>query len=69
MADFPDARHLHLVAPASRHGEQPYWMAITLAAMLGQIGLRGGGFGFGYGNSDGIGSTRLPSPPRPSRGH
>nr|MDQ3829313.1 molybdopterin-dependent oxidoreductase [Candidatus Tectomicrobia bacterium] len=30
------------------HGEQPYWMAIALAAMLGQIGLPGGGFGFGY---------------------
>ena len=33
------------------HGEQPFWMAITLAAMLGQIGLPGGGFGFGYGCS------------------
>lgn len=30
------------------HGEQPYWMLTTLAAMLGQIGLPGGGFGFGY---------------------
>ena len=30
------------------HGEQPYWMLATLAAMLGQIGLPGGGFGFGY---------------------
>ena len=29
------------------HGEQPYWMAATLAAMLGQIGLPGGGFGYG----------------------
>ena len=27
------------------HGEQPYWMLATLAAMLGQIGLPGGGFG------------------------
>jgi biotin/methionine sulfoxide reductase len=25
------------------HGEQPDWMAIALAAMLGQIGLPGGG--------------------------
>jgi trimethylamine-N-oxide reductase (cytochrome c) len=30
------------------HGEQPPWMLVTLAAMLGQIGLPGGGFGFGY---------------------
>lgn len=39
----------------SERGEQPYWMAITLAAMLGQIGLPGGGFGFGYGSINGIG--------------
>ncbi|MGV3549418.1 molybdopterin-dependent oxidoreductase [Rhizobium sp.] len=39
----------------SEHGEQPYWMTITLAAMLGQIGLPGGGFGFGYGSINGIG--------------
>ena len=31
------------------HGEQPYWMAATLASMLGQIGLAGGGIGYGYG--------------------
>lgn len=29
-----------------RHGEQAHWMLGTLAAMLGQIGLPGGGFGF-----------------------
>ena len=38
------------------HGEQPYWMVVMLAAMLGQIGLPGGGFGFGYANSAGRGS-------------
>ena len=40
------------------HGEQPYWMAVTLAAMLGQIGLPGGGVGFGYGCVGGIGTPR-----------
>jgi biotin/methionine sulfoxide reductase len=50
------------------HGEQPYWMAIALAAMLGQIGLPGGGFGFGYGGMSGIGSpqARLPLPKLPT---
>ena len=49
------------------HGEQPYWMAIALAAMLGQIGLPGGGFGFGYGGISGIGSpqARVPRPQMP----
>ncbi|AOF54126.1 trimethylamine-N-oxide reductase TorA [Rodentibacter caecimuris] len=31
-----------------RHGEQSHWMLVTLASMLGQIGLPGGGFGFSY---------------------
>ena len=30
------------------HGEQPFWAAIALASMIGQIGLPGGGIGFGY---------------------
>jgi biotin/methionine sulfoxide reductase len=49
------------------HGEQPYWMAIALAAMLGQIGLPGGGFGFAYGGMSGVGSpqARLPLPTLP----
>ena len=37
------------------NGEQPYWMAATLAAMLGQIGLPGGGIGYDYGAIGGIG--------------
>lgn len=39
------------------HGEQPCWMLVTLAAMLGQIGLPGGGFGFGYGATNALGSS------------
>ncbi len=37
------------------HGEQPFWMTVVLAAMLGQIGLPGGGFGLGYGSISGMG--------------
>lgn len=39
------------------HGEQPFWMMTVLAAMLGQIGLPGGGLGVGYGASNTIGSS------------
>ena len=39
------------------HGEQPYWMLVTLAAMLGQIGLPGGGFGFGYSSEAFVGTN------------
>ena len=38
------------------HGEQPFWMAITLAAMIGQIGKSGCGFGFGFSASNSIGA-------------
>ncbi len=41
------------------HGEQPYWALILLAAALGQIGLPGGGFGFGYGSAAGIAEPPL----------
>jgi biotin/methionine sulfoxide reductase len=39
----------------TQNGEQTYWMAATLAAMLGQIGLPGGGIGYGYGAIGGVG--------------
>ena len=37
-------------------GEQPMWMAIALAAMLGQIGLPGGGYTVGYGVNANVGN-------------
>jgi biotin/methionine sulfoxide reductase len=46
------------------HGEQPIWLGVTLAAMLGQVGLPGGGFQHGYGSSADVGlAKRLMSPP------
>lgn len=46
----------------SDHGEQPFWATIALAALLGQIGLPGGGFGFGYGSVEGVADLRPPAP-------
>jgi biotin/methionine sulfoxide reductase len=46
----------------SDHGEQPMWAMIALAAMLGQIGLPGGGFGVGYGSMEGLADLRPPAP-------
>lgn len=45
------------------HGEQVYWSVILLACALGQIGLPGGGFGFGYGSIAGVGDPPLAFPP------
>ena len=44
------------------HGEQAFWAGITVAAMLGQIGLPGCGFGFGYSAMNFIGGqfSKLP---------
>jgi biotin/methionine sulfoxide reductase len=44
------------------YGEQPFWMTVTLAAMLGGIGLPGRGFGFGYGSMGNTGNPRRPAP-------
>ncbi|MGW0044308.1 molybdopterin-dependent oxidoreductase [Rhodococcus sp. NPDC003348] len=45
-----------------RHGEQAPWAGVTLAAMLGQIGLPGGGFGHGYGSMNEPGLAPVPYP-------
>jgi biotin/methionine sulfoxide reductase len=52
----------------SDHGEQPYWAAITLAAMLGGIGLPGQGISFGFGsiNRQGVPTPNMPAPRLPA---
>jgi biotin/methionine sulfoxide reductase len=40
----------------AHHGEQPFWALVTVAAMLGQIGLPGGGFAVCYGAANLMGS-------------
>lgn len=42
------------------YGEQPLWMAVTLASMLGQIGLPGGGYVVGYGVNANVGNIERP---------
>jgi biotin/methionine sulfoxide reductase len=56
----------------AHHGEQVFWSAIALAAVIGQIGLPGGGFGLGYGATGAMGKgtptqnlPRLDSPANP----
>ncbi|MBM3570804.1 MAG: Asp-tRNA(Asn)/Glu-tRNA(Gln) amidotransferase GatCAB subunit C, partial [Alphaproteobacteria bacterium] len=69
------ARHRTMVTTSwsiqrVHHGEQAFWMAIVLAAMLGQIGLPGGGFGLGYSavNNSGNHALEFPWPALP-QGH
>ncbi len=45
-----------------QYGEQPFWAAISLAAMLGQIGTPGGGIGFGYAIANYVGHNVDPMP-------
>ncbi|EPU7923884.1 trimethylamine-N-oxide reductase TorA, partial [Vibrio parahaemolyticus] len=45
------------------HGEQPYWTAAVVAAMVGQIGLPGGGISYGHHYSSiGVPSTGFAGP-------
>ncbi len=41
----------------AHHGEQPFWALVTVACMLGQVGLPGGGFGVGYGAANSLGNA------------
>ncbi len=46
----------------AEHGEQPVWMGVVLAAMLGQIGLPGGGFVYAMGSIGNVGKPALAVP-------
>ncbi|QDF97024.1 Asp-tRNA(Asn)/Glu-tRNA(Gln) amidotransferase GatCAB subunit C [Azoarcus sp. DD4] len=69
-ADMADSRSLINCAWAlqrAEFGEQPFWATVALAAVLGQIGLPGGGFALGYGPLNLMGSphARIPGPTLP----
>jgi biotin/methionine sulfoxide reductase len=46
----------------AEHGEQPVWMGVALAALLGQIGLPGGGFAYALGSTSNTGKPALAVP-------
>jgi biotin/methionine sulfoxide reductase len=46
----------------AEHGEQPVWTGVVLAALLGQIGLAGGGFAYALGSTSNTGKPPLAVP-------
>src|SRR5258708_32287335 len=46
----------------AEHGEQPVWMGVVLGAMLGQLGLPGGGFVYALGAMGNLGKPPLAAP-------
>src|SRR5215472_8031901 len=46
----------------AEHGEQPLWMGVVLAALLGQIGVPGGGFAYALGSTSNTGKPPLAVP-------
>jgi biotin/methionine sulfoxide reductase len=46
----------------AEHGEQPVWMGVVLAALLGQIGLPGGGFAYALGSTSNTGKPPVTVP-------
>jgi len=63
--------NLSLSTQRAHHGEQPYWMALALACVLGQVGLPGGGYAFSFGTQGNTGAgqvrVRVPGLPVPMR--
>jgi biotin/methionine sulfoxide reductase len=46
----------------AEHGEEPVWMGLVLAAILGQVGLPGGGFAYALGSTSNTGKPALAVP-------
>ncbi|MBO0877432.1 MAG: molybdopterin-dependent oxidoreductase, partial [Pseudonocardia sp.] len=70
MASSRTLVHVSWSLQRTEHGEQPVWAGIALAALLGQIGLPGGGFGHGYSSMADVGDGRGPyGLPALSQGH
>ena len=55
--------HRPFALQRAQYGEQPVWMGIALAALLGEIGLPGGGFGHGYASMAEVGAPAVPTLP------
>ena len=60
MTDMRTLINLSWSTQRQDHGEQSFWMGAVLAAILGQIGLPGGGIGYGYGATNAIGRAKAP---------
>ncbi|CAE6952059.1 Dimethyl sulfoxide/trimethylamine N-oxide reductase [Paraburkholderia nemoris] len=65
------AAHKTLVTTAwsvqrADHGEQPVWMTVVLASLLGRVGEPGCGFSLGFGGVAGIAVRRPKNIPRPT---
>ncbi len=70
LVDQPSMIAVNWGLQRAHHGEQPLWAGIALAAIVGQIGQPGCGFGFGYGSSAHIGrAVRQPAWPAMPQGH
>lgn len=53
-----------------QYGEQTMWLGVCVAALLGQIGLPGGGFGHGYASTNRVGHSEMAlGLPTFSKGH
>jgi biotin/methionine sulfoxide reductase len=60
MAANPTVVNVAWALQRADHGEQPYWLGITLACLLGQVGTPGGGFALAYGPLNAEGTDGRP---------